>query len=459
MVNIATARNIFCALKESLAKFGLDFSKAVSFMSDTASVMKGCRSGVQKLIKNEMPHLYDAGCICHLADLTSKAGIETLPVNIDQLFIDIFYHFYHSSKRSQQFADHWCSLFTSEPKTILKHCPTRWLSLLRCVGRYIEQLEGLKSYFLSCDEQSPKVISITERLENPLVVPILHFLAYILPKMDTFSRLFQKSIENTTCELYSEMNRLVRLYAGNVLKTEVILAAGDNLKDLKLDRDSQVSDEYLGIGTDTWACIGDLEKELDPKPFFSAVRSFYLATIQKMLKKFPFGDPLFKDLGILLPSKVSDTVIRLAKRFPQLGLSDSESISRLQEEFMDFILSPADLPSSHTYNACDHTKKESAGSFWFEIGKMKTFDGQQRFSKLYKLMAGLLSIPSSNADAERGFSILRKIHTDQRPTLLHSTIVSLLSLKYNNLSSCFETSLPDELISKCKKATSISLGK
>jgi len=51
VVNIGTAHNIFHALKESLAKFCLDFTKAVSFMSDTASVMKGCRSGVQKLIK------------------------------------------------------------------------------------------------------------------------------------------------------------------------------------------------------------------------------------------------------------------------------------------------------------------------------------------------------------------------------------------------------------------------
>ena len=69
-------------------------------MSDTTNVMKGARSGVQKLIKNEIPALYDVGCICHLADLTVKAGLEALPVDIDQLFIDIYY-FHHSSKRKQ----------------------------------------------------------------------------------------------------------------------------------------------------------------------------------------------------------------------------------------------------------------------------------------------------------------------------------------------------------------------
>ena len=119
--------------------------------------MKGARSGVQKRIKNEHPHFYDVSCICHLADLTVKAGLKALPVDIDQLFIDVFYYFYHSSKKKQEFCDRWHSLFTTEPEVILKHFPTRWLSILRCVGRYLSQYDGLKSYFLSCDEQDAKV--------------------------------------------------------------------------------------------------------------------------------------------------------------------------------------------------------------------------------------------------------------------------------------------------------------
>ena len=124
----------------------------------------------------------------------------------------------------------WCSLFTTEPQTILKHRITRWLSLLRCVGHFIDQFDELKSYFLSCGEaETSKVVSIIERLENPLTKPLLLFLSYILPSMDRFNRLFQKSTENTTCQLYSEMSRLARLYASNLLKTETIIAAGDDL--------------------------------------------------------------------------------------------------------------------------------------------------------------------------------------------------------------------------------------
>ena len=256
VVNIGTARNLFEALKSSLTQKGMDFSKAVAFMSDTTNVMKGVRSGVQKLIKNEHPTLYDVGCICHLADLTVKAGMTTLPIDIDQLFIDIFYFFYHSSKRKQEFVDLWCSLFTNEPEVILKHCPTRWLSLLRCVDRYINQLEGLKSYFRSSDEETSKIRSILNRLENPLLKPLLHFLSYIMTPMCKFNQVFQKSDENTTCELYTEMCRLTRLYASNVLTTEAITTAGDDLSHLRFDSDNQLDDESLGIGTATWGHSG-----------------------------------------------------------------------------------------------------------------------------------------------------------------------------------------------------------
>ncbi len=212
--------------------------------------MKAARSGVQKLIKNENPSLYDAGCICHLAGLSIKTGMKnTLPIDIDKLFIDIFYYFYDSSKRKQNFTDLWSSLFTSEPEAILKHCPTRWLSLLRCVDRYINQYDGLKSYFLSCDDQTAKVKSITARLENPLTIPILHFLSFVLKHMDRFNRVFQKSNENTTSQLYTEMSRLVKLYAANVLKADSITEVGDNIQNLCFESDMQLARENLVIST------------------------------------------------------------------------------------------------------------------------------------------------------------------------------------------------------------------
>jgi hypothetical protein len=93
--------------------------------------------------------------------------------------------------------------------------------------------------------------------------------------------------------MYDDMCRLVHLHAGKFLKKEVILAAGDKLKELKLDSSSQLTDEHLGIGG---SVLPSWRRSTIRNHFFPAVRKFYLATTQKMLNKFPFGDPLMKNL-------------------------------------------------------------------------------------------------------------------------------------------------------------------
>ena len=455
VVNIGNASNLLEAVKASLNKHGLSFDSMVSFMSDTTNVMKGARSGVQSLIKRENPSVYDVGCICHLADLTLKAGMKELLLNVDQLFVDIFYFFVHSSKRKQLFEDLWCSLFTTEPEVILKHSPTRWLSLLRCVDRYLAQLDGLVSYFLSCEEaETAKVRNILKVLQNPMTKPTLHFLSFILPAMDRFSKLFQKSTENTTSHLYTEISRLVRLYASNFLSVSAVRAVGDNLQNLDFSEANFVPRDELGIGTNTWLNIAQIEEQHDISPFLESIKNFYIASTKKMLKKFPFGDSLMKDLAILQPDATAtfspNTVISLATRFPQLGISNLDA---LREEFRDFQLSQTDLPLIVQYKAGDSALRARAGLFWSEISKMLTLDGSQRFPFLSKLIIGLLTIPASNADSERGFSILRKIHTDQRANLDQSTINALMSVKYNCDQCCTDIQVSPQLMSLCKKAT------
>ena len=83
---------------------------------------------------------------------------------------------------------------------------------------------------------------------------------------------------------------------------------------------------------------------------------------------------------------------------------------------------------------------------------MVTIYGQPRFPSLYKLMIGLLTIPASNADSERGFSVLRKIRTDQRSNLNQSTIIALMTIKLNSDDCCYNCELSDDL-KQCKKAT------
>ena len=90
----------------------------------------------------------------------------------------------------------------------------------------------------------------------------------------------------------------------------------DNLSHLSLAKEDQLADENLGIGTDTWARLSAMEQDGDSKPFYTPLCNFYVATLKKMLKKFPFGDSIYKDLGVINPDQVCtysfDTIKRLA---------------------------------------------------------------------------------------------------------------------------------------------------
>ena len=98
--------------------------------------------------------------------------------------------------------------------------------------------------------------------------------------MDKFNHLFQKST-NTTCQLYTEMSTLVRLYVSNLLKPECIVAVGDDLSQLNLASRNQLADENLGLGDATWMYISGMEEELDPKTLYKAVRSYYVDSYRK----------------------------------------------------------------------------------------------------------------------------------------------------------------------------------
>ena len=58
--------------------------------------------------------------------------------------------------------------------------------------------------------------------------------------------------------------------------------------------------------------------------------------------------------------------------------------------------------------------------------------------KLPDLALSILALPHSNADAERSFSILRKIERDSRGNLAQKTVKYLMNCKFNIEYNCFD---------------------
>lgn len=83
--------------------------------------------------------------------------------------------------------------------------------------------------------------------------------------------------------------------------------------------------------------------------------------------------------------------------------------------------------------------------YWASVSEMKTPLQKQRFPHLTKLAFAAMSLPHSNADPERCFSVLKKIQREERENLSIQTIEALLSLKFNVKTACHETKITTEM--------------
>jgi hypothetical protein len=147
-----------------------------------------------------------------------------------------------------------------------------------------------------------------------------------------------------------------------------------------------------------------------------------------------------------------DSVLRLAARFP--SVVSEEAYDALEEEVMDYLLTPtAHLPSVNRVDG-NPTGSEDLCTYWQKMGTLETIEGNFRFPNLVNLAKCLIALPHSNADTERVFSIVRKIVTDYRTELDQSTLCALVACKLNDDSKCFKLDTPTDLLQTAKSSTS-----
>ncbi len=205
-------KGIYDSIKSLLEKYKLPFCNLLSFTSDTCNTMKGTRGGVISKLRVEQPKIVDVYCNCYLINLCVKAATKTMPLKIDEILIDIYYHFHRSVKRITSLHDYaeFCSV---EFKVASKLSVTRWLSLRHAIHT-LEMWNPLYSYFCSHPdvEKSGKVKSIFEELQHPLTKVWFYFLSNVLPIFDKFNTSFQTSSTATVHKLYGETKRLLKIF-------------------------------------------------------------------------------------------------------------------------------------------------------------------------------------------------------------------------------------------------------
>ena len=284
-----------------------------------------------------------------------------------------------------------------------------------------------------------------------------YLVAFALKPLNAFNTALQTSASKIGT-LQHDIIQLLRSYFANFIRPECLAnVLEDEIPHFDIERpDVEVSDTELAIGTATRLLL--IEEADTIEGTHQCVRQFYREVVRKMEAKFTFDDRTIRDLSFLDPRKrlnvSSESINRLSTRF--LSMLSYEELDELQAELRDYKSMPECLLPT-----LDMSSNSGIDHFWAEMAAMtKPGDLQQQwFPHLTRLSKALLVLPHSTADPERLFSMVRKIETDHRGSLLPSTVNSLLCIKLNTDQECYRSNelLTQKLLRSAKSATELSL--
>ena len=194
-MNIATGETLFQALDSTLQTRAIPWANVIGFASDSASVMVGKRNSVLSRVIQKQGDVFSMGCVCHLAALCAAAALKKLPFSIDELLVDIYYHFKHSSKQCEEFSIVLKDFDGIAPARVLKDCSTRWLSLERAINRLLQLWPALYAYFNREIDNTDKdrVKRVEKALGNVETKLLYNFVSFALKPLNRFNVAFQTS--------------------------------------------------------------------------------------------------------------------------------------------------------------------------------------------------------------------------------------------------------------------------
>ncbi len=140
------------------------------------------------------------------------------------------------------------------------------------------------------------------------------------------------------------------------------------------------------------------------------------------------------------------SVVRLATQF-----CEEVDCELLKEEFDDLQLLEDDVISTvmdGRQRRFDHV--------WGDVMALKTALGVVRFPAITRVIIPLLGLPHSNAECERVFSMVRKIHTDSRKSLLPETLTSYMQCKINFDACCYDLEVTSDMRQLAKHAAYVN---
>jgi hypothetical protein len=419
------SESIFNNIQQVLKTNGLCTDKIVSHTADNANVNYGNKKSVFEHLKSVNSNIVKANRNCHVIHNAAKHGCKTLSFDVETLILKISSEFSSSAKNINTLKVN-SEFMNIEYKKLLKHTPTRWLTLSNALDRLIEIWPAIKHYFLNQgeDEVAPAIWKfIKDQSSEISSEDDLTFPECYIYFVQSYMNMFAESI---------------RILESNSIQATDLYNIMDNLRS-KIN--TRIADEFFGYKVNLNLEMLNNSEQIK---FKTEALKVYERSLKYLEKNFDFENSIFKDLDCLDMKDIDfKRIVSTAKKLK------------------------VDINGDNLYEEYCTLRK------WLLINKLssnisldqqwvKYFENNES-PNLLSIIETVFSIPISNAFVERIFSIVKNLWTEERNRMNVNLVKSEVCCRINYNMSCMEfadyASKNVELLKACKSSTKYSLNK
>lgn len=442
----STAENLYKCLMHVLNEHQL-LKNVVAFV-DNANVMAGKENPLASQILKNNDEIAVFPCISHSMHLVAHHASCSLPDDIEELLHSICTYVSRNPKR-QALLENTQTFMKNEQNKMIQPSMTRWISLSECVKRVMNQWDVLYSVFTetSMEENSKTVDLICNIFKWPLTKVYLEFLKFILPTFTEFNVCFESN-RILIHRLFPECFLFLKRFGSKFLKDSCIT---DQLHNLDIDNEENLLPlESIIVGPEAAKLITEIKNNNSETynkiiiEFYINVQNFYKVAFTESIKRLPLNEIFLESLQFLDPE--------IALYSPKQSIVSLEPLLQKFKSKVnrDDILSEWQaLPDYFSSTEKEELILLDTGRFWNKISTEQNLKGELIFKNLANLASLCLSLPYSNDDVERYFSMINLIKTQGRNRLKTDTVSALTRIQLelrNENKNCYNYEIKDSML-------------
>ncbi|XP_033339072.2 uncharacterized protein LOC117227705 isoform X1 [Megalopta genalis] len=403
-------------------------------LSDNANVMVGKDQSFVTSFKERNPEVVIISCICQKLNLIAIHACKFMPDDVNKLVHRIFNYIGQSGKKKQELEE--LQMFVSRHR-MLEPSETRWLSVHECIVKLLEQWAILLKYFE--DQNNAYTTEILEDLNSSCIKAYLEFLNYTLKIITRYNTIFQ-SKQTQISTMVEQCYDLLKDLGCNFLKLNIVHNV--NLHEVDPYNEGNLLPlNEMNIGCKSKSTISECVKSEKVKQFYTNCQNFYQAAFQSAVDTLPFNDIFLRSLKFLQPSVALDLqkhenhIENILQKFK--SKFDDEVV--LQEWYFLGFLEEETKSALLSLNVYD---------FWIKMIEISD-NKAQKFKNICKLALLCLTLPNSNTEIEKLFSLVNNIKTKKRNRLGHRMVEALcrINVELNSMDSkCCNYPITEEIL-------------